>query len=211
MSEPITADWTVDGSTLYYGDVGAVWVGLHNATLAAHIAQAHNEAMAALRWLCAGAIEDVRVRSDDTEPAWKRRATQAEAALACYQKAVAKYVAAHGPAPIILEGVGPELWKRVERAEAEIEQARQRLDDTAPTLRDAVINVETSQRRLMDVYQKQETDLRRRAEQAEADALAFRQALEAQLDPTRPIRDRHLEALALLEQWDARHATGGAE
>ena len=81
---------------------------------------------------------------------WQRRAETAETLLANYQTVVSRLLATQSPAPIILEGVSPELWKRVE--------------------------------------------------QAEADALAFRQALEAQLDPTRPIRDRHMEAHALLEQ-----------
>jgi hypothetical protein len=49
MSEPITADWTADSMTLHLGEVGADWVGLHNAALPEHIAAAHNEAMAALR------------------------------------------------------------------------------------------------------------------------------------------------------------------
>lgn len=49
MSESVTADWTCDGMTLYFGEIGANYVGLQGATLAAHIAQAHNEAMASLR------------------------------------------------------------------------------------------------------------------------------------------------------------------
>jgi len=40
---------------------------------------------------------------------------------------------------------------------------------------------------------------RQRAEAAEADAAALRAALEGQLDPTRTIRDRHMEAYQLLE------------
>jgi hypothetical protein len=50
MIDPITADWDADGATLYFSpDRAYDFVGLHNATLARHIAERHNEALAALR------------------------------------------------------------------------------------------------------------------------------------------------------------------
>jgi hypothetical protein len=50
MSEPISADWNVFGNTLYLGEIGAPYIAFPGAMDDAQtIAQAHNDALAALR------------------------------------------------------------------------------------------------------------------------------------------------------------------
>jgi hypothetical protein len=61
MSEPITTDWNVFGNTLYLGEIGAPWVAFPGAMDDAQtIAQAHNDALAALRRRAEQAEADLR-------------------------------------------------------------------------------------------------------------------------------------------------------